>query len=174
MSEIISSGASPLDSPGKPWVAADLRLRRDAFGRLTLTDAAGRAHEAVVPVRSFPIAAPTEGVSIISQDGHELAWIDALAELPEDVRVLIEEELASREFVPEIRRLIGVSSFATPSTWTVETDRGEARFVLRGEEDIRRLHGSMLMIADSHGIQFLIRDLKALDRHSRRLLDRFL
>jgi hypothetical protein len=31
-----------------------------------------------------------------------------------------------------------------------------------------------LLIADRHGIQFLVRDLSALDHTSRRLLDRFL
>ena len=31
-----------------------------------------------------------------------------------------------------------------------------------------------LLITDSHGIQFLIRDRYALDAHSRRILDRFL
>jgi len=110
----------------------------------------------------------------VSQDGHELAWVDRLGDLPAAVREMVETELGSREFVPEIRRLISVSTFATPSTWTVETDRGETQFILRGEEDIRRLAGSTMLIADSHGIQFLIRDPQALDRHSRRLLDRFL
>ena len=76
--------------------------------------------------------------------------------------------------MPEIERLEKVSSFATPSTWQVRTDRGEARFVLKGEEDIRRLPGGILLIADANGIQYLIRDLFALDRHSRKLLDRFL
>lgn len=150
------------------------QIERNAFGRLVFTGADGERHENVVPVRAFPIAAPDEGLSVVSQDGHELAWIDRLSTLPPALRVLIEAELASREFVPEIRRLIKVSSFATPSTWTVETDRGETSFVLRGEEDIRRLSGSTMLIADAHGIQFLIRDPQVLDRHSRRLLDRFL
>ena len=152
----------------------DWQLERNAFGRLVLTDAAGERHENVVPVRAFPIAAPDEGLSLVSQDGHELAWLDRLADLPPAVREMVETELGSREFVPEIRRLISVSTFATPSTWTVETDRGETQFILRGEEDIRRLAGSTMLIADSHGIQFLIRDPQALDRHSRKLLDRFL
>jgi hypothetical protein len=30
------------------------------------------------------------------------------------------------------------------------------------------------MIADRHGVHYLIRDLAALDKHSRKLLDRFL
>jgi hypothetical protein len=56
----------------------------------------------------------------------------------------------------------------------VDTDRGESRFVLWGEEFIRRLGKSGLLIEDSHGIHFLVRDINALDKPSRRLLDRFL
>jgi len=153
---------------------SDWQLRRNSFGQLELRCADGSLHEGVVPVRSFPIAAPDQGIALVSQEGHELVWLERLDAVPDGPRQLIEEELGSREFVPEIRRLVEVSSFATPSTWTVETDRGENRFVLRGEEDIRRLSGRMLMIADTHGIQYLIRDLKSLDRHSRKLLDRFL
>ncbi|MHB1174066.1 MAG: cyanophycin metabolism-associated DUF1854 family protein [Sulfuriferula sp.] len=152
----------------------DFSISRNPFGQLVLTAADGNVHENVVPVRAFPIAAPEEGISLLSSEGHELAWITQLADLPEDARMLVEEELASREFVPEIRRLQHVSSFATPSTWAVETDRGDTSFVLKGEDDIRRLGASSLLIADSHGIQFLIRDLNALDKASRKLLDRFL
>ncbi|HEY6772996.1 MAG TPA: DUF1854 domain-containing protein, partial [Oxalicibacterium sp.] len=85
-----------------------------------------------------------------------------------------QEELANREFLPEILRIKHVSAFASPSTWEVETSRGDATLVLRGEEDIRRIGDSALMIADTHGVQFFIRDLKKLDKHSRKLLDRFL
>jgi hypothetical protein len=94
--------------------------------------------------------------------------------LPDESRVLLEEELASREFMPEIRGIRRVSSFATPSTWQVETDRGPTTFILKGEDDIRRLAASTLLIADSNGIHFLIRDIQMLDQVSRKLLDRFL
>jgi hypothetical protein len=149
-------------------------LQRDAFGRLVFTGADGLAHEGVLPVRAFPIGAPDEGLSLISADGHELAWLDRLDDLPAAQRTLVDEALADREFVPEMRRLVAVSSFSTPSTWTVETDRGATSFVLRGEEDIRRIGRSTLLIADSQGLQFLVRDFGALDRHSKRLLERFL
>ncbi len=154
-------------------IKADFALEFDAFGRLILIDANGR-HENVTPVRAFPIAAPDEGVSLIGAEGHELAWIDRMTDLPDSLRKRVAEALASREFVPEISRLVSVSSFATPSTWEVETSRGATRFVLKGEEDIRRLGHTSLLIADTHGIQFLIRDTGLLDRHSRKLLDRFL
>ena len=56
----------------------------------------------------------------------------------------------------------------------MQTNRGPAELVLKGEEDIRRLSQTRLLIADAHGIQFLVRDLTSLDKHSRKLLDRFL
>lgn len=149
-------------------------LARNALGRLVLTTAGGEVFEDVVPVRAFPIGAPEAGIALVSPDGREVAWVDHLKELPAALRSLVEEELASREFVPEIRRIHSVSSFATPSTWQVETDRGATDLVLKGEEDIRRLSQTMLMIADANGIQFLVRDLQSLDKGSRRLLDRFL
>lgn len=154
--------------------AFSFTLRRNEFGRLMLQDAEGTEHSDVSPVRANPISAPDDGISLLAADGHELAWIERLADLPADMRSLVEESLQAREFMPEIRRLIGVSSFATPSTWEVETTRGKTSFVLKGEEDIRRLPGGVLLISDAHGIQFMIRRLTELDRHSRRLLDRFL
>lgn len=154
--------------------ADDFQLKRDAFGKLVLTAADGAIHEAVVPVRAFPITASDKGIALVSADGRELVWIDHLTDLPDEVRVLLEEELARREFMPEIRRILHVSSFATPSTWRVETDRGETTFILKGEDDIRQLASPALLIADSHGIQFLIRDRYALDASSRKLLSRFL
>ena len=152
----------------------NFQLSRNAFGRLVLTTAAGDVTEGVVPVRAFPIAAPGEGIALIGPDGHETGWIEHLDTAPAALRQLVEEELGRREFMPEIRRIREVSSFATPSTWQVDTDRGETSLVLWGEEFIRRLGKSGLLIEDSHGIHFLVRDLNGLDTASRKLLDRFL
>ena len=149
-------------------------LRRDAFGRLVLTDAEGREHVGVVAVRAIPISAPDEGISVVDVDGHELAWVPRLDELDDARRTLLTEALEQREFMPRLLRVTAVSSFATPSTWSVETDRGPTSFVLKGEEDIRRLGPGLLIVNDAHGVQYLIQDLLGMDKHSRKLLDRFL
>lgn len=162
-----ATDAAPTDS-GQPV------LRRNACGRLEWRRPDGAWISGVVPVRAFPIQAPERHISLVGPDGHEVTTIDALASLPPPARALIEEALREREFTPVIQRLLEVSSFATPSTWTVETDRGVTRFVLKGEEDIRRLTRDVLLIQDAHGVQYLIRQPRDLDRHSRRLLDRFL
>ncbi|MBE3023224.1 DUF1854 domain-containing protein [Janthinobacterium sp. BJB1] len=149
-------------------------LSRDPFGKLVMTDADGQVFEGVAPVRAFPIQSPDEGISLVLGDGKEVAWIDRLDALPEPTRGLLQEELEGREFMPEIARVKSVSSFATPCTWYVDTDRGETQFVLKGEEDIRRIGATSLLIADNHGIHFLIRDMFNIDKTTRKILDRFL
>lgn len=157
-----------------PPQAPAFDLKRDAYGRLLLIDAQGREHAGVAAVRAFPIAAPEESISLVDADGHELAWVPQLHALPEPLRSLLAEALEQREFMPRLQRVLSVSSFATPSTWQVETDRGPTQFVLKGEEDIRRLSADCLIVNDAHGVQYLIANLPAMDRHSRKLLDRFL
>jgi len=150
----------------------DFSLHIDAFGQLQLTE--GGRSEAVTPVRAFPFTAADEGLALIGADGHEKRWIAHLADLPAEQRQAVEQVLAPREFRPRIERIERVSTFATPSEWRVRTDRGPATLTLRGEEDIRRLGQGALLIMDAQGLQFLIDDVAALDRASKRLLDRFL
>ncbi len=151
-----------------------MNISRNAFGRLVFVDANGQEHVGVNPVRAHPISAPDDGLSLIGGDGHELLWIPQLSALPADERQLIEEELAAREFTPTIQRIAKVSTFSTPSQWSVETDRGPTQFILKTEEDIRRLGDGRLLIGSSHGISFMVPDRFALDRASKRILERFL
>jgi hypothetical protein len=146
----------------------------DDFGHLGLTDAQGLRHEQVAPVRAFPISAPRQHWSLVSANGIELIWIQNIDSIPISNRSLIEEALEAREFMPEIKQIVSVASFSTPSTWTVNTDRGETQLILQAEEDIRRLPHRALLIMDRHGVSYQIKDRFALDRTSRKLLDRFL
>lgn len=150
-------------------------LERNPFGKLVLTNAAGERFEGVVPVRAFPIQSPDDGISMVNLEGHEVGWVDRIGDIEEPVQGLIRSELAAREFMPVIQKILSVTSFSTPCTWTTETDRGPCEFVLRGDEDIRRIgKDNALLIADIHGIQYLVRDQLVLDAHSKKILDRFL
>jgi len=150
-------------------------LERTAFGQLVLLNAQGHRFEGVVPVRAFPIQAPEHGISLVNTDGEEVGWVDALADLAEPAQGLVRDALAGREFMPVLQRIVSISSFSTPCTWQVVTDRGVTEFVLRGDEDIRRIgQDNALLIADVHGIQYFVPDQFALDAHSKKILDRFL
>ena len=152
-------------------------LRKDAFGNLELVWSDHPVIERVTPVRPFPFSDPEDGLSFVDSDGHEVLWLDSINDLNTADRTLVDDALAIREFMPVITRIDSVSSFNTPSTWQVQTAQGKTQLVLKGEEHIRRINGmggNNLLISDNHGIQFLIKDVSQLDKHSRRLLDRFL
>ena len=155
-------------------MTAAFTLAFDSFGKLVVSLSDGTQHVGAVVARAFPIATPDQCISILSAEGKELAWVENLHSLPANEQNLVAQALQGREFMPEILRLEGVNSFSTPSVWRVQTNRGPTQLVLKGEEDIRRLSTNRLIVADAHGVQFLIRDLPSLDRHTRKLLDRFL
>jgi len=159
-------------------VASDLKspfeLRYDAWGGLSYVDPSGAVHDKVSVVRAFPISDPYRMVAILAANGHELLLIRDLADLPAAVRHTLEKELARREFLPIIERIVNVSGPIEPCEWQVETDRGPRKFVLAAYEDVRRLADHRALIFDGEGIRYLIPDVRALDPASRGHLDRYL
>jgi hypothetical protein len=119
------------------------------------------------------LAAPEEAV-LVGSDGKEALWVDRMADLPAEPVQLIEEDLAVREFVPTIERIRKCRVF--PPQHLGSGDRsGSAQMVLKAEEDIRKLAGrTRLLISGSDGVQYRIPDTTQLDKHSRKLLERFL
>lgn len=152
----------------------DFKLAYNAAGQLQFTDINGTVFDGINLVRAFPISAPGEGLSIISQQGQELAWIPSLVDTPAQIKDIIEAELLQREFMPVIQRINQVSSFATPSIWDVVTDKGSTQLTLKAEDQIWRLKNNRLLITDKNGVNFMINNTEQLDKHSRKLLDRFL
>lgn len=148
-------------------------LKRDAFGVWVLHLSDGTVHEQVVVVRAFPVSHPDAGFSVLNRQGHELVWVDDIQVVAAPEREALLQAVGEREFMPEIERLDKVSGFIAPCTWSVQTNRGPTQLWLKGEEDIRRMSSQTWLVADGHGVQYLIRDLSRLDRHSRKLLDRF-
>jgi hypothetical protein len=152
----------------------NFKLTHNAVGQLQFTNSDGAVFNGINLVRAFPISAPDEGLSIISKEGHELAWIASLIDMPAQIKELIKAELVQREFMPIIQRINQVSSFATPSTWNVVTDKGNTQLTLKAEDQIWRLKNNRLLITDKNGVNFMINNIEQLDKHSRKLLDRFL
>jgi hypothetical protein len=160
-------------TPGRNEMGG-LTLDRDAWGRLVLVDPEGKRKVGIEPVRAFPYSDPDHWISLVDSEGREVIGFESLAELPAETRKLLEDELSQREFVPVIKRIVRVSSDSTPCAWDVETDRGPTRFTLNAEDDVRRLGPNRALVADVHGIRYLIPDTRALDTPSRRLLERYL
>jgi hypothetical protein len=152
----------------------DRMLTLDPFGTLQLQTGANEAPVDVVPVRAFPLGCPRQFIALVDQQGHERLWIDDLDTLPPETAAQIEANLAQRELIPRILRIRNVSSYATPSRWSLETDHGSAELLLKTEDDFRYLPSGALLITDKFGLPFLIPQQSELDHHSQRLLARFL
>jgi hypothetical protein len=153
--------------------SGEFTLQHDARGRLVLVDAQGQPHAGVEPVRGFPISDPDHWISICDADGRELVSVKDLAVLSPTVREFLERDLARREFVPTIHRVVGVPADTEPTEWEVDTDRGRTRFLLNSADDVRRLGPNRVLVIDTQGIRYLIEDVRRLDATSRRILERY-
>jgi hypothetical protein len=146
-------------------------LTRDQWGQLVLIDSDGHKHADVTPIALFPLSEADAWISIRAADGAELACIADPHKLPAETWKLLKEELAQREFVPVIERIVRVSGNSEPCEWQVETDRGPTQFLLKSEEDVRRIGDHQILIVDAHGTRYHIPDLSAMDVKSRRIVE---
>jgi hypothetical protein len=169
-----NSNDSPLVFRPSPHLAAQpprFSLERDAWGELVFVAPDDTRHSPVVPIPLFPISASEQWISLRGPDGVELACIEDPTALALDVQQLLSEELSRREFVPIIQRIVRVSGNSEPCEWQVETDRGPTRFVLKSEDDVRRIGDHQILIIDAHGTRYQIPDLKDVDTKTRRIVE---
>jgi hypothetical protein len=148
-------------------------LEVDSWNRLVLTFPDGTQHLDVDPVRAFPITRPEEFVAFRDSAGNELLLIERLDALPQALKETILAALSDREFLPVVKRIVKLRSQVFPAEMDVETDRGPISLKISSEEDVRRLGAAKAVITDSMGMNYLIPDLRKLDRVSRRHLERF-
>lgn len=147
------------------------RLERRADGSLLVHLADGEIIEDAIPLRVFPLSEPLRWIALLDAEGHERALLESLETLSAADRELLIEELSRREFVPIIQRVTWVSGNSEPCSWKVETDRGETEFVLKDENDIRRLGAHSVLIVDSHGIRYLIPNRDQTDLYTKRVIE---
>ena len=152
---------------------ASFTLEYDAFEHLVFVDAGGERHVGVEPTRAFPITAPDQWVAICDAHGRELICLETLEKLPEPTRQVLKDELRKRDFIPQIQRIHWAAG-NNPSQWNVQTDRGTKTFLLKSDEDLRRLGPTRALLIDAYGIRYLIPDTRKLDGSSRRMLERYL
>jgi len=147
------------------------QLERRTDGALLVHLADGEVIADAVPLRLFPLSEPLRWIALLDAEGRERALIESLDSLTAVDRELLVEELSRREFVPIIERVTWVSGNSEPCSWRVQTDRGETEFVLKDENDIRRLGTHSVLVVDSHGIRYLIPNREQVDSYTKRIIE---
>ncbi len=149
---------------------AGLSFRKNEWGQLVLVMPDGAEHPGIDPVRCFPLTDPDHVIALLDPEGKEVICLPSLEVLNPESREFIRRELAERDFVPVIQKIMTTSAPYPPCIWNVETDRGKTSFHLESEDDIRSLGKSGIVIADSNGIRYKILDISKLDSTSRRIV----
>jgi len=95
-----------------------------------------------------------------------------LAKLSKDDRGAARDELDRRYLVPRIQRILACRARFDLLEWTVETDRGETKFLTRHlREQVKEVAPERLSLIDVEGNRYDVPSLDALDPESRRLLE---
>ena len=125
--------------------------------------------------RAFPLSRTTEFLSLQGGDGKEIAMLRDLAEVDEETRRLVEEELDRRYFTPQIERIDALKQDAGMWRFNVLTQRGPTEFYVRNWRDSAvEIAPNRWQIVSVDGGRFEIPDLSGLDAGSLRLVDQLL
>lgn len=157
------------------------RFTKSKGGMISLELDGPEGHEVferVIVLRSFPVTAPDEFLSVREPDtrkkgrGAELGMIRRLSDFDEETRALINEEMSLRYFTPEIKKILSAKDKFGYSYWEAETTAGKVSFVLNNPfNQIRVLEDQRIYISDMDGNSFVIPDPSKLDRASYRRIE---
>ncbi len=153
-----------------------VRRNESASGglELRLGDA---VYEDVKLIPAFPISRPNRFVYLSDSDGNEIGLLIEPRRLDRESRELVLQQADEAYFMPRILRIGRVEERPGLgiARWEVETDRGWNSFeVVSRSESVWYVGRNRLVIRDADGNRYLIEDLTALDKRSRRLADLYL
>lgn len=131
----------------------------------------GRSYENLEPLRLFPVSGITKFISLLDENGKEIAIIRDTDNLMRDSKKAVLECLESYYIIPKIKKIISRVEKYGNITWTVATDRGEHSFaILNTSIDIKTLYDGRILIRDSNDNRYEIENVNNLDKDSLNLL----
>ena len=135
---------------------------------VTLTFADGTAHERLEPRRLFPVSRENEYITLLNEEGVEIAVIRRLSDLNEASRTAVKFGLDDYYLIPHITKIISKQEKYGTLRWTVETDRGIKSFDIRNRNhDIRVYKDGKVRVRDADDNRYTIDDYRKLDSASR-------
>ena len=119
----------------------------------------------------FPLSEPERWVAVIDKDDKEIGIIEDTHKLSRENLAHVRDELRRRYIVPRIRRILACKRRFDIDEWTVDTDRGQMKFLTRNlREQIKEHDADRMTLMDVEGNRFDIDSVAALDPDSRRRL----
>jgi len=153
---------------------SEVAVETDENGQLVLRLSDGTVHRNVTVAPAFPISRPNRFVYFFDSDGGEVGLLTEPRRLDRESRERLLTHTDQAYFMPRITRIINVDERPGSglARWDVETDRGDSIFeVVSRSESVWYVGKNRIVIRDADGNRYLIEDLTALDRRSRRLAE---
>jgi hypothetical protein len=149
-----------------------VRASRDDDGRLTIRVAGEAAVIEPKLVRMRPLSDPDRFISIRDRaTGRECGALHELSQLDALSQELLRAELHRRYLDSSLRRVLAARNLRSAVLCVLETDRGVREVLFRDVRDSAlHLGNGRILITDTTGNRYDIRDLGALDRRSQVLL----
>ena len=134
-----------------------------------------QAYSDIEIFRAFPLSDSSHYWGLIDSTGADIGVIARPEELDENSRAVAQAALHRRYFVPIVSRVVEVTEDFGSIFWTVESDRGDHKYHVRGMKDnMVELTTNRIMITDVDGNRFEIPDVSKLDRKSMEIVMRSL
>lgn len=135
----------------------------------------GRRFENLEPRRLFPLTGLEKYITLLDQEGKEVAVIRDLKTLPAEERKTVEACLSEYYLIPRISQILSCQERYGVLTIVALTDRGEVRIEIRNIlHGLKLLYGTRVLLRDNNDNRYEIPDLNQLDRKSRAMIDAFL
>jgi hypothetical protein len=120
----------------------------------------------------FPLTDPRSHIVVLDSESREYGIISDLADLDVSSRAAVEHALDAFYFTPSIGRIRSLRQEASMWKWSVETQRGDAEFYLRGVRDsVHEVAPGRWQIYSVDGQRYEIRNLDELDSRSQNLFE---
>lgn len=161
---------------------SNAKFFRSKGGLISLTytapDGSTETFERVEIIRSFPLTNPDDYLAVRDTTGNrreEIGLISSIHIFDADTVALLNEELNRRYFIPEITKLYSMKEKYGYHYTEAQTSAGRIKFVLNNpSNNIRSLEDGRILITDTDGNCFCLRDPKKLDKASYRIIEIYL
>ncbi len=131
----------------------------------------GETIKGLTPKRLFPMTGENRYISLLDNDGKEVAIIRNLETLMPESRKVIDNALYEYYFIPKIIKINEITDKFGILTLDVETDKGRVKFGIKNRHyDIKQIYGCRILIRDRNDNRYEIEDSRKLDKRSLKLI----
>jgi len=143
-----------------------IRLRRIG-GIVRLTIEGERSYLRAQPARAFPISDPEHYIGFLDGAGKDIGMLRDPADLDEESRRVLDEELELRYFVPVVTKVRKVKIEFGTVYWSLETTRGPKDIVVRNLRDnLQEVSAVRVFVTDVDGNRYEFPNINELDPES--------